>query len=663
MRMTIRRVLLWPKDEQHEVRVLDFEPGKINLLTGRSRTGKSAVTYIVDYVLGSGKCAIPVGDIRRTVAWYGLVLDLGDGQLIVAREEPRGRVESGNYYMDERELVSVPARPTKNTNRDAFKNRMNLLAGLPSLGFDVEATGAGFLGRPSFRDMAAFNFLPQHIVANPYTLFFKADTTEHRQKLRTIFPFVLGAVTAEDLLAEHEHAELERQLRRLQAQLERRERAADAWKAEALGLHGRALDLGLLPPDTPRPESLATCIRDLMGIPAVVGTEPAVPALAPGTTLAAAERLDQVRTRERSVDRALAELRTRLQRVRGLKSTMEEFGGVTADQAGRVHGVGWLQKNLSGSAPCPMCGSDHDLARERLDRLAAAATELASRRRAAGEAPVALEREEHDLLVRVRQQEELLRDLRTERGELENARAKSGGQSLDEVYRFVGRVEEAIKNLRETEEGAVLRTQIVTIQERMDALRQMLDPSARQRKLDAALQLFSRHVAHYANFLDLERSADAIELKISELTLIFTAQTRGREDFLWEIGSGANWMGYHVAALLALHQVFLSAKNSHVPTFLIIDQPSQVYFPAGWPEHLDALADGPLQLHDVAATRRIFEALAEGLRRMGSRLQIIVTEHADMRTLGVMPAVHTVVDWHRDDVDYLIPRAWLRAPG
>ena len=40
---------------------------------------------------------------------------------------------------------------------------------------------------PSFRDMAAFNFQPQHIIANPYTLFFKADTTEHREKLKVVF--------------------------------------------------------------------------------------------------------------------------------------------------------------------------------------------------------------------------------------------------------------------------------------------------------------------------------------------------------------------------------------------------------------------------------------------------------------------------------------------
>lgn len=38
-------------------------------------------------------------------------------------------------------------------------------------------------------------------------------------------------------------------------------------------------------------------------------------------------------------------------------------------------------------------------------------------------------------------------------------------------------------------------------------------------------------------------------------------------------------MGYHIATLLALHEYFVDLKWNPVPQFLIIDQPSQVYFP------------------------------------------------------------------------------------
>ena len=50
----------------------------------------------------------------------------------------------------------------------------------------------------------AFTFQPQNIVANPDVMFFKADTTEHREKLKTIFPYILGAITADVLQARFE---------------------------------------------------------------------------------------------------------------------------------------------------------------------------------------------------------------------------------------------------------------------------------------------------------------------------------------------------------------------------------------------------------------------------------------------------------------------------
>jgi len=53
-----------------------------------------------------------------------------------------------------------------------------------------------------------------------------------------------------------------------------------------------------------------------------------------------------------------------------------------------------------------------------------------------------------------------------------------------------------------------------------------------------------------------------------------------RDDFLWEIGSGANWLAYHVALSLALQGYFLRLPHHPVPGLLIYDQPSQVYFPA-----------------------------------------------------------------------------------
>ena len=62
---------------------------------------------------------------------------------------------------------------------------------------------------------------------------------------------------------------------------------------------------------------------------------------------------------------------------------------------------------------------------------------------------------------------------------------------------------------------------------------------------------------------------------------------------------------------------------------------------------------------DVIATRKIFELLEMGLRDSDYRLQIIVTEHADERTLSGIHALHMASDWHGKDKDWLIPRSWI----
>ena len=65
MKFTIDSVILWPKKSGFTYRKVDFTPDKVNIITGASRTGKSAIIPIIDYCLGSSKCTIPVDTIRN----------------------------------------------------------------------------------------------------------------------------------------------------------------------------------------------------------------------------------------------------------------------------------------------------------------------------------------------------------------------------------------------------------------------------------------------------------------------------------------------------------------------------------------------------------------------------------------------------------------------
>src|SRR6185437_385807 len=249
----LRKLILWPRSERPP-RVIDFEFGVVNVISGASKTGKSAVIPIIDYCLGSEKCTVPVGVIRENCTWFGVVINTIEGQKLLARRAPGDQQSTGDMYFIEGPNVDVPRRiEGKNHNLDSVKASLNRLAGLTNLGFDPSSED-GYKSRPSFRDMIAFNFQPQNIVANPDVMFFKADTTEHREKLKTIFPYVLNAIDASLLQTRFELDRLSRLLRRKESELRTLVANTTRWRAEAQAWLRQGIEFGLLPPDQKIPD-------------------------------------------------------------------------------------------------------------------------------------------------------------------------------------------------------------------------------------------------------------------------------------------------------------------------------------------------------------------------------------------------------------------------
>jgi len=158
--------------------------------------------------------------------------------------------------------------------------------------------------------------------------------------------------------------------------------------------------------------------------------------------------------------------------------------------------------------------------------------------------------------------------------------------------------------------------------------------------------------------LDAETPNDPVSLSETELSI--KVQRTGREDFLWEIGSGSNWLSYHVAITLALHEYFLSLQQCPVPNFIVYDQPSQVYFP----QRLAAQSDTPpLQEpawrdQDEEAVRKVFSAMSQAVGESSNGFQVIVLDHAPKSVWGGVPLVHEVEDW-REEGRALIPSEWM----
>ena len=67
MKSYIQAIVLFNKNG--EKRVVALEPG-VNIITGESKTGKSALVEIIDYCLCSTRCTVPKGKITNFTHLY-----------------------------------------------------------------------------------------------------------------------------------------------------------------------------------------------------------------------------------------------------------------------------------------------------------------------------------------------------------------------------------------------------------------------------------------------------------------------------------------------------------------------------------------------------------------------------------------------------------------
>jgi len=234
--------------------------------------------------------------------------------------------------------------------------------------------------------------------------------------------------------------------------------------------------------------------------------------------------------------------------------------------------------------------------------------------------------------------------------------AKARQDATLEASRFVGRLEQALEHYARLGSDGELVSEVDDLRARVSKLEREVEEREIRRRTDLALKRISSNAQRLLPGLDTERPNDPLSLSIADLTIRVAG--RDREDLLSEIGSGSNWLSYHLAVTLALQEYFLSLPSSPVPSFLVFDQPSQVYFPRRLVERpLEAPAeDSSYRDEDVEAVRKAFETLASVVRSTQGNLQIVVLDHATSTVWGGIQALNAVADWREGRK--LVPDDW-----
>lgn len=656
MYFQIREIILWPNDATKKPRRLKFLPGLVNVISGASRTGKSAIIPIIDYCLGSEKCTIPVNTIRDSTSWFGIIVETTVGQKLLARREPGNQKSTNEMFVLEGQEIEVPdIIDSKNSTADVTKRALDELAGLTALDFDIDGSNSGFKGRPSFRDLGAFMFQPQNIVANPDVFFYKADTYEHREKLRTIFPYVLNAITPQLLAKEHEVQQLKKELRRKQNELATVRTVSARWVAEIRARAAEAREFGLLTEQIPDNASRDQLIEMLTKVVASSSVEVRVTS---DTVSEAIDELLKLQQEESSASLELSAARQRFAEMSGLMQSTVQYRGALQIQRDRLKISDWLRGLNGPDHNCPVCGNAIDSATEELNSLYQSLEEI---ERTAGEfdqVPASFDRELQRVKDEMRTLGEKLMGIRIRIESLEKRSDEAKRRQYDslKVSRFIGNLEQSLNTYTQLGVDEQLYGEVEDLRQRVAALDLEIAEGQIRAKTRRALEIVNLNAAKLMPSLDAERPNDPIALSVDDLTI--KVQGIDREDYLWEIGSGSNWLSYHIAVTLGLHQFFLSLKQSPVPGFAVYDQPSQVYFPKRLASKRGEDPDPELPDEDIEAVHKVFSILSAAVGDSNGELQIIVLDHAAENVWGGLKNVHLVEEWREGRK--LVPQEWLQ---
>ncbi|MFC9227454.1 DUF3732 domain-containing protein [Streptomyces decoyicus] len=623
-------------------RVVNFRPGALNVVTGQSATGKSTLLDIFEYCTGRKTATFPIGVMTDTVSWYAALFQLDTTRAFAARPAPGPGKKTVEHAMLKfgRDLEPLPYTDlAPNTNRHTLRQRLGRFIGIEEnhratpRGRGPSSTGA-HLGHATLLCLQG-----QSEIADKSHLFHRQSDRYVAADLKQTLPYFLGAAPHDQA---RKHAQLNAARSRLKQaakDLKRAQDPNDAAHITLAALWHEAHALNLVPAPTP-PDDYVQAMQTLLDA-----------VLSPATEPHHAHQEDQ---RKLDLERTCADLREQLRVLAADRRLLLAETAAADDYAasahiprGRLASLDLIPLSQDDDAStCVLCGSvlpqpDPTITtlRNSLDRLQQQLDGIDAMRPARHDALEALHQQTTQLRSRLRAAEHTLQTL---------AQADQTNGHLahaDRIDFARGRIHGMLTALQRTTGADLVRlTQARdTARAAVEALEAELDPDTQRKQLLARLVPVNRDITLWAHQLQLEHVNQGVHLNPDRLTVEFSTDS-GRLP-LSRLGSGQNWVSYHVLAHLALHRYFVRQRRP-VPRILFLDQPSQVWFPPTTHDDEDSLA-----------AQQLFQLIHEVVEDLAPDLQVIVCDHVDFPAPWFQDAV--VHRWR--DSERLVPAQWADA--
>lgn len=645
--MKIRSIHIYSHDGQR--RDLLFKVDGLNIITGRSSTGKSALSAIIEYCLGRSSFIVPEGIIRDKVAWFAVIYQFENEQVLVAKPTPpRGGASCSTAMLRRGTELPIPEFKDLivNTDDDSIVELLSRLLGIPENRTEVALEHSRASFDANIKHTFYYLFQKQGLVANPDQLFYRQNESHQPQAIRDTLPILLG-------VSSHDRYELESKLRIAQRdlkisnkKLEQARDAVDTSHEQAIGLYSEARTVGVIRKSD---ENLNTD-EIINALRSALSWKPETVPDDDGSRVSLLED-ELVRLRQERRD-----TQARIDAARQFAKRASGYENEAVEQIDRLASIKALPKNPdSGEWQWPF--SERNLALESpiaivlLKELETLDKEL---RIATGQRP----KLEAYLAELTGTLDGIAGDIKQKEAELSAAISANEiiaqmGTRNNAAARIVGRISLFLDRLLPDEDFLKLEAENRRLNNRVKQLEEQIGADDSDERLASILNNISAQVTQNIRQFEAEFQDFPARLNLPQLTIIFDRPERPVP--MSRTGGGENHLAYHLSALLALH-LFAAQNNRPIPRFLLIDQPTQVYFPS---EQVYRDADGSVQKTeadaDLNAVRRLFELLLRFTQQEVPGFQLIVTEHANLRDQWFQDAL-VEIPWTKPPA--LVPEYW-----
>ncbi|HAS6345231.1 TPA: DUF3732 domain-containing protein [Vibrio vulnificus] len=643
----------------HEIGVIDkqglkhpvnFQAG-LNVVTGKSSTGKSALIEIFDYCFGSDENTIPKGVITNSAAIYYVALAVNGQDMVIGRDPNVAtkaffrRVDVFDSAEIGREYFNAsyfrPLSEFKKHLRDFFLDIDDVdesLAARANRRFNQKAP------TPSVRSFTSFMLQHQNLVANKHALFYRFDEKEKRDQVIDHTKIFLGLVDQKFFHLSQEKERLSTELKRLERQKETNKRTSESYKQKVgpvlsqlyalMGFKDEPLSLTKV---LQHPQDSKDQLDVIIIAEKIDHNSDAMTKRYEQLKLARNKKTAELR----KLQRQAASINKHIQEEERFVNNVKQFSSPK-----HVH--------ISASV-CPFCHTEKDNLSQSAEKLQQAITKVSGNLAQARPMKAKFE----SSLLNVQRDIETVSKSLTEFNQQITDIEKANQQLTERkgLYESIIMQKAKLYALLDTldmADDAELEKEIKGLKKKISKIADALKEYDVKKGLAAASDKVNEYMASIGSHFEFETSYKPINLHFSFETFdLYHLTPENEKIYLRSMGSGANWLYCHVTLFLALHKYFAElGEKCAIPSVLFLDQPTQVYFPnfnrdnsATFEEQKTQEAEqrkihsvGQSIDEDIKAVENLFSQLSIYCNDLqlnnGFSPQIIVTDHADKLKLS-----------------------------